>query len=245
MVILKSFKLRRIHVDHHRILKVICLCGVVIFMLPLCLGTGCSMGHLKTTEEPGKRWTCDKEADEVMMRNDYKSGILLHKRLLEKEPKNALALYHLGYAYGQIGEHLREVSCYEEAIALGFKTDRILFNLGMAYGELHQTGKSIGAFKEALTINPDRADSHFGLGMAYQANGADKLSEEAFLKAIRIEPEHVDARLSLSVLYDDWGEKQKAARQLHKILEIDPTNAKAREFLERIEGGAIEDNAAP
>lgn len=208
------------------------LCGLVLLALVLCLGAGCSTAPSGKRDQPGERWACDREADEAMMRNDYEGGIFLHQRFLEREPENALALYHLGYAYGQVGENLREVSCYEKAIALGFKKDRIFFNLGMAYGELHQTEKSIGAFKEALAINPDRADNHFGLGMAYQMKVADRLAEEEFLKAITIDPGHVDARLSLGLLYADWGEMQKAAEQLHKVLEIDPTNAKAREILE-------------
>lgn len=206
--------------------------GLAILVPVLCLGTRCSTAPLGERDQPGKRWVCDKKADEAMMRNDYKGGVLLHQRVLEKEPENALALYHLGYAYAQIGENLREVSCYEKAIALGFKKDRIFFNLGMAYGELHQTEKSIGAFKEALAINPDRADNHFGLGMAYQMKGADSLAEEEFLKAITIDPGHVEARLSLGLLYANWGETQKAAKQLHKVLEIDPTNGRAREILE-------------
>ncbi len=208
------------------------LCGLVLLVLALSLGTGCATDHLGKRDEPEKGWACDKEADEAMMRNDYEGGILLHERLLEKEPENALALYHLGYAYGRVGENLKEVSCYEKAIGLGFKKERIFFNLGMAYGELHQTEKSIGAFKEALTINPDRADNHFGLGMAYQMKVADRLAEEEFLKAIRIDPDHVDARLSLGLLYADRGEMQKAAEQIHKVLEIDPTNERAREILE-------------
>ena len=211
------------------------LCGLVFSLSAVCAGSGCSKALSRKNAEPVKSWTCDKEADEAMKRNDYEAGISLHERFLEKEPENALALYHLGYAYGQIGEHLREVSHYEKAISFGYKKDRIFFNLGMAYGELNQTEKSISAFKQALDTNPGNADNHFGLATAYQKSAADKLAEEEFLKAIEIDPRHVDARLLLSLLYADWGELEKAAGQLRKTLEIDPTNERARHFLERIE----------
>jgi tetratricopeptide (TPR) repeat protein len=211
------------------------LCSLAFALSAVCVGAGCSKVLSGKSAEPVKAWTCDKEADEAMKRNDYEAGISLHERFLEKEPENALALYHLGYAYGQIGEHLREVPLYEKAIALGFIRDYIFFNLGMAYGELNQTEKSISAFKQALDMNPGNADNHFGLAMAYQKNAADKLAEEEFLKAIEIDPRHVDARLLLSLLYADCGELEKAAGQLRKTLEIDPTNERARHFLERIE----------
>ena len=211
------------------------LCGLMFSLSTLCVGSGCSKALLGKNAEAQKTWICDKEADEAMKKNDYGAGIILHQRFLEKEPENALALYHLGYAYGQIGEHLREVSHYEKAISFGYKRDRIFFNLGMAYGELNQTQKSIGAFKQALDMNPGSADNHFGLGMAYQKSATDKLAEEEFLKAIDIDPRHVEARLFLSMLYADWGELQKAAKQLRQAIKIDPTNERARKFLERIE----------
>ena len=221
---------------HNRILKIICFWGLFLFMLLLCLATGCSKGQLGQKPEPKGKWTCDNNADEAMKRRDYETAISLHERFLESKPENALALYHLGYAYGQTGEHLKEVSYYERAIAHGFKNDRIFFNLGMAYAELNDVEKSVGAFRKALEIDPDSADNHFGLAMAYYQMGiADKQAEEEFLNAIKIDPGHVDARLYLSLLYREWGEIQKAAEQLRKVLEIDPTHSGARKFLKKIE----------
>ena len=211
------------------------LCSLAFALSAVCAGSGCSKVLSGKSAEPVKGWTCDKEADEAMKRNDYEAGISLHERFLEKEPENALALYHLGYAYGQIGEHLREVSYYEKAIALGFTEEGMFFNMGMTYCELGKVEKATSAFKEALKINPGSANNHFGLGMAYHITVTNGLAEEELLKAIEIDPRHADARLLLSLLYADWGELQKAAGQLRRVLEIDPTNDRARKFLERIE----------
>ena len=211
------------------------LCGLMFSLSAVCVGGGCSKVLSGKSAEPVKGWTCNKEADEAMKRNDYEAGISLHERFLEKEPENALALYHLGYAYGQIGEHLREVSYYEKAIALGFREEGMFFNMGMTYCEIGKAEKATSAFKEALRINPGSADNHFGLGMAYHITVTNGLAEEELLKAIEIDPRHADARLLLSLLYADWGELQKAADQLRRVLEIDPTNDRARKFLERIE----------
>jgi tetratricopeptide (TPR) repeat protein len=219
----------------HRIFKFVYLSGLSFCLAVLLSGTGCSKGISAKKPVPAKTWTCSKAADDAMKRHDYEAAILLHQSFLENEPANGLALYHLGYAYGQTGKHLKEVTYYEKAIALGFKEDSIFFNLGMAYGELNQIEDSIRTFKKALDINPDSADNHFGLALAYQRSISDKLAEKEFLKAIKIDPAHVDARLYLSMLYADMGELQKACEQLRKILEIDPTHRRAREFLKRIE----------
>ena len=207
---------------------VVCLAG-------LLSGAGCSKGTLEKSPDLLKTWTCDEQADKAMEQHDYEAGILLHQRFLEREPANGLALYHLGYAYGQRGNHDKEVFYYEKAIARGFEEEGIFFNFGMAYGELNQIEDSIRAFKRALDINPDSADNHFGLAVAYQISVADQLAEEEFLRAIKIDPSHLDARLYLSMLYADMGELQKAGEQLEEILEIAPAHRRAREFLERIE----------
>ena len=218
-----------------RTFQFIYLLGLVFCLAGLISGAGCSKGFLERRPALEKQWACDKEADEAMKQNDYEAAILLHQRLLENEPTNGLALYHLGYAYGQTGDHPKEALYYEQAIDLGFKEDSIFFNLGMAYGELNQIENSIGAFKKALDINPDSADNHFGLALAYQRSVADKMAEKEFLKAIEIDPTHLDSRLYLSMLYADMGELQRACKQLRGILEIDPTHRGAHEFLKRIQ----------
>ena len=223
-----SGRIQKISDFVYLIILLFCLAG-------LLLAVGCSKSALVKRPAPEKKWTCDKKADDALQQHNYEAAIILHQRFLEKEPANGLALYHLGYAYGQAENHVKEIFYYEKAIALGFKENHVFFNLGMAYGESDQTENAVSAFKRALDINPDSADSHFELAIAYQRSAADKPAEKEFLKAIEIDPSHTDARLHLSLLYADMGELQKACEQLHKILEIDPGNWRARDILKRIE----------
>ncbi|HUU40571.1 MAG TPA: tetratricopeptide repeat protein [Desulfatiglandales bacterium] len=219
-----------------RILYFGCSYGLALCIVAIYSISGCSKGALVEKSFIAKKWTCDKKADEAMKENDYEAAILLHEQFLDREPANGLALYHLGYAYGEIGDHENEVSYYEKAVSLGYEEEGFFFNMGMAYGELNQLENSIQAFKKALDINPDSADNHFGLAIAYQKSLEDKLAEEEFLEAIRIDPANMDARIYLSMLYVDSGELKKAGDQLRKILEIDPSNEGVREFLKKIEG---------
>jgi len=207
--------------------------GILGCLIALGLAAGCAKKGM--VKEPVPTWTCSREADEAMKRHDYQEAIRLHQEILETEPDNALALYHLGYAYGQLADHEREVCFYERAVALGYTEGNIFFNLGMAYGELNRIVEAVGVFQKALQLDPNSADNHFGLALAYQRGVKDRQAEEEFLKAIELDPVHVDARLYLSMLYADRGEMQKAAAQLREILKLDPSNSGAREFLKRIE----------
>ena len=219
-----------------RLLRCIWVATVGFCLAGQLLCVGCSKTSFGKKPYLDRTWICDEEADDAMRGQDYEAGIHLHQRFLEKQPENGLALYHLGYAYGQAGDRLNEVSYYERAVELGFFGDRIFFNMGMAYGELNQPTKAIRAFKKALEIEPDSADNHFALALAYQGNSEDKRAEKEFLKTISIDPAHPDARLYLAMLYADGGYLKKAAEQLRKLLELHPGHRPAREFLERIEG---------
>lgn len=216
--------------------KTIFLCGPLLWLSALTLTLGSpNFAPGNKNKELVTKWTCDKAADEAMKRRDYGAGIALHERFLEKQPGNGLALYHLGYGYGQLGDHQMEVFYYEKAITLGLETEQIFFNLGMAYGELDETEKSIKAFKKALQINPGSAEYHFELAMAHLEMGDKKLAEEELLKVIDIDQGHVEARLLLSRLYLERSEIKKAAEQIREVLKMDPTNEEARRLLNRVE----------
>ncbi|ETR68377.1 MAG: hypothetical protein OMM_10594 [Candidatus Magnetoglobus multicellularis str. Araruama] len=103
-----------------------------MFSLALCLAilcfcTGCQKQVFSKKTEYENIWACDTQADQAMMRRDYEAGIKLHQRFLEKEPDNGLALYHLGYAYGNVENHENEVYYYERAINLGFNNKDDIF----------------------------------------------------------------------------------------------------------------------
>ena len=216
--------------------KTIFFCGSLLWLSALSLPLGCSnVAPGNNTKGAAPRWTCDKEADEAMKRHDYAAGTFLHKRFLEKQPRNGLALYHLGYAYGQLGDHQMEVFYYGKAISLGLETEQVFFNLGMAYGELDETEKSINAFRKAVEINPGSAEYRFALAMSYLEVMDKKRAGEQLLKVIEIDQGHLEARLLLSRLYFEAGKRQKAAEQIREILNMDPTNEEARRLLHSVE----------
>lgn len=206
---------------------------IALAVLFLSLFIGCAKAQrLPSQADP----VCEEEADEAIQSGDYESGIRLHLELLKRAPENALAMYHLGYAYGMAGDHGKEAESYEKAIALGYGEDADLYyNLGMAYGELDSTSKAIAAFRKALQIDPENADIRVGLGLAYRSDTDFSAAEEEFRRAIELMPEHIEARLNLAVLYADTGHLTKAREQLKKILQIEPDHPEAREFLNNLE----------
>ena len=169
-------------------------CTLLFFFFSLAQGAGCSRVSVEKPLVTQKKLTCDIQADKAIEDDDYETGIRLHLRLLEKEPENPLALYHLGYAYGHMGDHQKEVFYYEQAIALGLKDESIFYNLGLAYGDLDQLEKAIQAFKKAIAIEPQSLDARFDLSRLYIAIGNFQEARRQLRQILEIDPSYMEAR---------------------------------------------------
>jgi tetratricopeptide (TPR) repeat protein len=212
--------------------------GTIFCMIILVSFGGCAKHSVEslaaTPATYGPDVALGQQAYQAMASGDYETGIRLYEQIIENDPANGTAMYHLGYGYGKIGELYQEISYYEKAIALGYQTDQIYRNLGMVYLWTDQVEEGFRAFKKALSIKPNSADNHFAMGLAHQRGGNYEMAEKEFLRAIRIEPRVIEFRETLALFYQERGDSHKAAEQFEQILEIDPNHEGAREFLNQI-----------
>src|SRR2546430_12467477 len=79
--------------------------------------------------------TCDVTADYALGLEDYAAAITFHRRVIHAHPANALAHYHLGFAYGMIGQSSQEITEYVKAVRLGLRDWDLYLDLGLAYFE--------------------------------------------------------------------------------------------------------------
>ena len=138
--------------------------------------------------------TCDPQADKAIEDDDFETGIRLHQQFLEKDPENPLALYHLGYAYGNMGDHQKEVFYYERAIALGLNEESVFYNLGLAYGDLDQLENAIDAFKKAVAIEPGNLNVRYDMSRLYVALGDFQEARHQLEQILKIDPSYTEAR---------------------------------------------------
>ena len=174
-------------------------------------------------------WSCDAQADAAVQSGNWQVAERLHRQILESNPSNCLAIYHLGYILGNLNNREQEVIAYERAIACGYnQDDRLYFNLGMAYSDLNDAYRAIRALERAVQINPDNAENHFGLGFVAHMIGKSALAERALTKAIDTSAQHLDARILLARIHLDQGRLAEAKKQIVAVRKIEPDNEDAR-----------------
>lgn len=196
--------------------------GAVIAISLIVAVVGCSAPSQKLHRFT---WSCDSQADAAVHDGQWQKALELHRQLLETEPGNCLAIYHLGYILGRLNHRRQEVATYERAIRCGYShDDQLYYNLGMALGDLSEPERAIAALEQAVQINPRNAENHFGLGYIAQMTGRSTRAVAALETAVELSAEHLDARILLARIYLDQGRLAEARAHLEAVQQSDPDN---------------------
>jgi protein O-mannosyl-transferase len=148
---------------------------------------------------------CDVAADFALGQEDYPKAIVLHRRFLRFDPNNALAHYHLGFAYGMVGRTDQEISEYLTAIKLGLHRWDLFLNLGLAYIDEQDLVKAATALERAESVGPQHAEAHFNLALIYERqNRLNKAIREIAI-ARRLAPKDPDVGNTNAIICAEMG----------------------------------------
>jgi tetratricopeptide (TPR) repeat protein len=173
--------------------------------------------------------------EQAIANGDWETARLHYERILDANPKDCRAMYHLGYIWGQLDVRADEIHWYEQAVACGYTADdRLFFNLGMAYADRGDLERAATAFERAVAIQPDNADNYFGLGLMEQAMGRSKQAEGSWKQGVTKDPDHWESRLALARLYLDQSRWEEAREQLDAVDAGDPENPEAQDLRETL-----------
>jgi Flp pilus assembly protein TadD len=184
---------------------------------------------------------CDPLGDYYLGMEDYPAAISRHLVIVRERPDNALAHYHLGFAYGMLGEHGRELVEYRRAIRLGLDDWQVFVNLGLAYLENGQIRSATEVLQLAALLGPYQPETHFNLGLSFERCGRLSDAEREMLLSLRLNPDEPDARNTLGLIYAEEGRYAFAREEWSDLLNADPAYTPARQnlaVLERAEHAA-------
>jgi len=174
---------------------------------------------------------CDPLADYFLGMEDYPEAIKRHLAVVKAHPDNALAHYHLGFAYGVTGQHQAELDEYAKAIDLGLDDWDLFVNLGLLYLETDQLDTATKVLRLATVLAPDRPETHFNLGLAYERRGMLPQAEQEMLLSLRLDPSQVDARNTLGVIYAEEGNFSRARSEWQDLADQAPNYSPAQQNL--------------
>ena len=201
----------------------------LIFAFAALLMTFSSMTSSAAVTSDGS--TCDIAADVALKVGDYATAIKLHQKILSSDGTNALAHYHLGFAYGMAGLTAEEIGEYRTAIALGLKQWDLFLNLGLAYADREDLENAAAALQTAVSLGPEHAETHFNLAVVYERE--NRLSEglEQIIAALILNPADPDAVNTDAIICARMGDLACARDIWTQLVRTAPDYAPARSNL--------------
>jgi protein O-mannosyl-transferase len=171
---------------------------------------------------------CDATGDYFLGEGDYGEAIASHQRLIATHPDDALAHYHLGFAYGMTGDRTREIAEYRQAAALGLRQWDLYLNLGRALLEAGNFDAASRVLITAVALGPERPESHYNLGLAYERRGMFAAAQDELQAALRLDPKQPDALNMVGLVYAEEGDYSHARQVWNGLARTEPDFEPAR-----------------
>ncbi len=178
---------------------------------------------------------CDVSADYALGIEDYPEAIRLHERVLRDDANDALAHYHLGFAYGMNHDVPGELREYRRAEELGLLQWDLFLNLGLLYLERLELRAAISALTIATKLGPQHGETHFNLGLAYERAGLLPQALREILASLELEPDQPDAQNTFAIVYAEMGNYERARAVWVKLVRSEPDYQPARKNLAIVE----------
>ena len=183
---------------------------------------------------------CNTSADYALGMEDYAAAITLHRKVLRSQPENALAHYHLGFAYGMIGRSSDEMREYLKAVDLGLHKWDLYLDLGLAYLEHNDYPKALSALETSVILGPQHSEAHLNLAIADEKAGHLNEAMKEITVVLQKAPLDVDARNTKAIICADLGDLRCARDEWMLLTRIAPDYVLARTNLAILNGSARE-----
>lgn len=182
---------------------------------------------------------CDLNADQALGLENYPVAIELHQQLLRAHNDDALAHYHLGFAYGMIGRKADEITEYLTAARLGFEQWDLFLNLGLAYLDRHDWSKAISMLKTAVLLGPAHPEAHFNLAIAYERDNNLTKALQEITASLLLAPTDPDEHNTKAIICAERGDLVCARNEWMSLLRVFPDYAPARANLAILSGSHL------
>lgn len=171
---------------------------------------------------------CDVTADLALGLEDYPKAIASHLKLLQSQPDNALAHYHLGFAYGVIGRFHDELAEYHAASRLGLKNWDLFLNLGLAYLGQRNLALATEALETAARLGPEHFEPHYDLAIAYESEKRPNQALREITAARRLAPDNLDVANANAIICVEIGDTASAQEIWSRLVRLAPDYSPAR-----------------
>jgi tetratricopeptide (TPR) repeat protein len=171
---------------------------------------------------------CDVNADSALGLEDYPAAIALHRKVLRAHNDNALAHYHLGFAYGMAARTTEEINEYVAAAKLGLNKWDLFLNLGLAYLDQNNWPRAIKTLRTAVALGPNHPEAHFDLAIAYERSNSLREALQEITASLLLAPLDPDEHNTKAIICVELGNLVCARDEWQYLIQVAPDYTAAR-----------------
>jgi tetratricopeptide (TPR) repeat protein len=158
--------------------------------------------------------------------NDPDRSIRGCTRLIEKDPRDAVAYYNRGIAHDEKKDYDRAIVDYTRVVEIHPQV-AAYSNRGYAYTHKRDYDRAFADYASAAATDAGYADTYFNRGNAYDdIKDFDRAAVE-YSRAIAIDPMSADSYSDRGLAYAANGHYDRAIADYDRALAIDPKDAQA------------------
>jgi tetratricopeptide (TPR) repeat protein/L-ascorbate metabolism protein UlaG (beta-lactamase superfamily) len=157
-----------------------------------------------------------------IIKGDYKSGLIHHKKAKNFEPKNPFLLKNLGVTYSLLGKENEAIELYDQALKIKPDDYNSLQQKGVSLSTLGKNNEAIELYDQALKIKPDDHTSLQQKGVSLSILGNNNEAIKFFDQALKIKPDDYDSLRQKGVSLSELGNYKEAIELYDQALKIKP-----------------------
>lgn len=168
------------------------------------------------------------EAEKAIEQKNLAGAVEVLQRYLAERPADAIAQFHLGYAYSGLERWEDAQAAYTRAIELDPKLAAAHLNLGLVLLELQLYSSAVAPLVKAVELLPEQGQPRFLLGTALERSGKQAEAIEHYQTASRLDARKFDPHFALARVLLAAGRVVEAEREFRAALELRRDSAPAR-----------------
>jgi len=156
-------------------------------------------------------------------------GLIDHSlRWIKAQPKNAIASFILGNAYGEDGQKFKAIEAYHQTVRIDPDYASAWVNLGVVYNKMNHTIDAIKTYQQAIRINSRgivASVAWHNIGRSYRKSKQLDKAIEAYKHALNINIDYANAWVGLGLAYQELKHTAKGIEAYKNALRINPEDS--------------------
>lgn len=162
-----------------------------------------------------------REAVEHLQAGRLLQSDLAHRRVLERAPRHAPSLHHIGLIAFKSNARLDAVDYIRRSVEADPSYHEAWLNLAIILGDLKRIDEAIGACERCVALNTRNAAAYAVLGNLHRIAQSESAAAAAYTASLRLKPDQPDILVKLAEVLLQSGKLAEALTSCRNALALD------------------------